>query len=102
MLYVNTYVKAWLKAMKKLFSIMSDLQTPYHEITSVWVHFMFQFVSTAAAAAAETFAPHVKTVWAKPYISGTKKVKVWENVLNDLSMTLTKGMRTFLRALASG
>ena len=38
----------------------------------------FQFVSAAAAAAAPvaamTFASHVKTVWASPYIFGTKKV----------------------------
>ena len=47
----------------------------------------FQFVS----AAATTFASHVKTVSAKPYIFGTKNLWVWGNVLNDLSMTLTQG-----------
>ena len=52
----------------------------------------FQFVSAASAsAAATTFASHVKTVWAKPYIFGTKDLWVWGNVLNDLSMTLTQG-----------
>ena len=35
----------------------------------------FQFISTAmSTAAALTFASHVKTVWAKPKIFGTKKV----------------------------
>ena len=52
----------------------------------------FQFVSSAAtSAAATTFASHVKTVSAKPYIFGTKNLWVWGNVLNDLSMTLTQG-----------
>ena len=58
----------------------------------------FQFVSAlsaaaaaTASAAATTFASHVKTVWAKPYIFGTKNLWVCGNVLNDLSMTLTQG-----------
>ena len=50
----------------------------------------FQFVS-AASASATTFASHVKTVWAKSYIIGTKNIWVWKNVLDDLFMTLTKG-----------
>ena len=52
----------------------------------------FQFVSAAAAsAAATTFASHIKTISAKPYIFGTKNIWVWGNVLVDLSMTLTQG-----------
>ena len=54
----------------------------------------FQFVSAASAAAsaaAKTFASHIKTVWAKPYIFGTRNLWVWGNVLNDFSMTLTQG-----------
>ena len=52
----------------------------------------FQFVSAASAsAAAKTFPSHVKTVWAKPLIFGTKNIWVWGNVLDDLSMTLTQG-----------
>ena len=51
-----------------------------------------QFVSTASAsAAATTFASHVKTVWAKPYIFGTKNKWVWGNALDDPAMTLTQG-----------
>ena len=38
-----------------------------------------------------TFASHVKTVWARHWIFGTKKVLVWENVLDDLWVTLTQG-----------
>ena len=55
----------------------------------------FQFVSAASATspstAATTFASHVKTILAKPYIFGTKNIWVWGNVLGDLSMTLTQG-----------
>ena len=50
----------------------------------------FQFVS-AMFAAAMTFASHVKTVFAKFYIFGTKNIWVWGNVLDDLSVTLTEG-----------
>ena len=63
------------------------------ELKKSWksgVTLCFQFVSAASAsAAATTFASHVKTVRAKPYIFGTKNLWVWGNVLNDLSMTLT-------------
>ena len=60
----------------------------------------FQFVSntsaapasaSAACAATNTFPYHVKTVWAKPLIFGTKNIWVWGNVLDDVSMTLTQG-----------
>ena len=55
----------------------------------------FQFASssstTASTATAITFAYQIKAVSAKPYIFGTKKVKVWGNVLDDLSPTLTQG-----------
>ena len=52
----------------------------------------FQFVSAAlASAAAKTFPSHVKTIWAKPLIFGTKNIWVWGNVMDDLSMTLTQG-----------
>ena len=55
----------------------------------------FQFVSAAAAAASSaaptTFASHIKTVWANPYIFGTKNIWVWGNVLDDPSMTLDQG-----------
>ena len=44
----------------------------------------FQFVS------AKTFASHVKTVCDKSYIFGTKNIWVFENVLDDLSVTLTQ------------
>ena len=50
----------------------------------------FQSVS-AASAAAKTFPSHVKTISAKPSIFGTKNIWVWGNILDDLSMTLTKG-----------
>ena len=49
----------------------------------------FQSVSAvSASAAAKTFPSHVKTVWAKLLIFGTKNTWVWGNVLDDLSMTL--------------
>ena len=52
----------------------------------------FQSVSAASAfAAAKTFPSHIKTVWAKPLIFGTKNIWVWGNVLDDLSMTLIQG-----------
>ena len=53
----------------------------------------FQSVSatSAASAAAKTFPSHIKTVWAKPLIFGTKNIWVWGIVLDDLSMTLTQG-----------
>ena len=51
----------------------------------------FAAASASAAAAAKTFASHVKTVWASHQIFGTKKVWVWENVLDDLLVTLTQG-----------
>ena len=38
-----------------------------------------------------TFASHFKTIRAEPSVFGTKKVQVWGNVLDDLSMTLTQG-----------
>ena len=47
--------------------------------------------ASIASAAAKTFPSHVKTVWAKPLIFGTKNKWVWGNVLDDLSMTLTQG-----------
>ena len=50
----------------------------------------FQSVS-ATSAAAKTFPSHIKTVWAKPLIFGTKNIWVWGIVLDDLSMTLTQG-----------
>ena len=61
----------------------------------MWLY-VFRSVSAAAsasttAAAAITFASHVKTVWAKPEIFGTRKVLVWKNVLDDLLVTLTLG-----------
>ena len=67
------------------------LNTSCHVIKSPQsgVTLCFQFVS--AASAATTFASHVKTVWAKPYMFGTKNIWVWGNVLDDLSMTLTQG-----------
>ena len=49
----------------------------------------FQFIS--ASAAVKTFPSHVKTIWAKPLIFGTKNIWVWGNVLDDLSLTLTQG-----------
>ena len=66
------------------------LALSHHDIVTL----CFQFVSTSAAmsaAAAMTFASHIKTVWANPYIFGTKKVLVSENVLDDLLVTLTQG-----------
>ena len=55
----------------------------------------FQFVSAPSAvstsASAKTFPSHVKIVWAKPLIFGTKNIWVWGNVLDDLSLTLTQG-----------
>ena len=42
-------------------------------------------------ATATSFAAHVKTVWAWSLIFGTKKVWVWENVLDDPSVTCIKG-----------
>ena len=51
-------------------------------------HKNWQLVS---AAAAKTFASHVKTVGAKPYIFETKNIWVWGNILDDLSVTLTQG-----------
>ena len=50
----------------------------------------FQSVSDTSAAA-KTFPSHIKTVWAKPLIFGTKNIWVWGIVLDDLSMTLTQG-----------
>ena len=50
----------------------------------------FQSVS-ATSAAAKTFPSHIKTIWAKPLIFGTKNIWVWGIVLDDLSMTLTQG-----------
>ena len=50
----------------------------------------FQSVS-ATSAAAKTFPSHIKTVWAKPLVFGTKNIWVWGIVLDDLSMTLTQG-----------
>ena len=47
--------------------------------------------AASASAAAKTFPSHVKTVWAKPLIFGTKNIWVWGIVLDDLSMTLTQG-----------
>ena len=55
----------------------------------------FQFVS-AASAAAKTFPSHVKTVWAKPLIFGTKNIWVWGNVLDDLSMTVASISKNLL------
>ena len=64
------------------------IQSPQSGVT-----LCFQFVSAASAsAAAKTFPSHVKAVWAKPLIFGTKNIWVWGNVLDDLSMTLTKVM----------
>ena len=56
----------------------------------------FQFVS----AAAKTFPSHVKTVWAKPLIFGTKNIWVWGNVLDDLSMTLTQAVASISKNLS--
>ena len=52
----------------------------------------FQFVSavSVASADAKALASLVKTVCAKPYISGKKNIWVWENVMHDFSMTLPK------------
>ena len=55
--------------------------------TRFGVTLCFQFASVAAAAT-KTFASHVKTVCAKPYIFETK---VWGNVPDYLSVTLTQG-----------
>ena len=49
------------------------------------VRFRHNVRDAAAAATAMTFASHVKTVRAKPYIFGTKKAYFWKNVLDDLS-----------------
>ena len=38
-----------------------------------------------------TLASHVKIIYAKPYIFGTKKVYTRENVLDDLSMASSQG-----------
>ena len=62
----------------------------------------FQFVSTTSASSsatasasvstsAKTFPSHVKTIWAKPLIFGTKNIWVWGNVLDDIFLTLTQG-----------
>ena len=59
-----------------------------------WLYVFSSFFAASTAsvsAAAKTFASHVKTVSAKPYIFGTKNIWVWGNVLDDLSMTLTQG-----------
>ena len=71
-------------------SINSFIKSPRSGVT-----LCFQSVSaasaSAASAAAKTFPSHVKTVWAKPLIFGTKNIWVWGIVLDDLSMTLTQG-----------
>ena len=60
----------------------------------VWVTLCFQFVSAASSASpvtAITFACHTGIVTAIPSILRTKRIWVWENVLDDLSVTLTQG-----------
>ena len=37
-----------------------------------------------------TFAPHIKPVWAKSQMFGTKHITAWGNVRGDLSIPLTK------------
>ena len=46
--------------------------------------------AASASASAKPFPSHVKTIWAKPLIFGTKNIWVWRNVLYDLIMTLTQ------------
>ena len=51
-----------------------------------------QFVSAASASAsAKTFPSHVKSIWDKPFIYGTKNIWAWGNVLDYFSVTLTQG-----------
>ena len=76
-----------------ILNINSFIKSPRSGVT-----LCFQSVSaasasaaSAASAAAKTFPSHVKTVWAKPLIFGTKNIWVWGIVLDDLSMTLTQG-----------
>ena len=73
--------------VSKIIKCLCIIKSPRSGVT-----LCFQFVSAvSASAAAKTFPSHVKTVWAKPLIFGTKDIWVWGNVLDDLSMTLTQG-----------
>ena len=104
----NSFVLLWFLVNKIVYIVLSVCALPfnlllgllgllhlYHIIKSPrsGVTLCFQFVSAAAAASATatTFTSHIKIVWAKPYIFGTKNIWVLGNVLDDLSMTLTQG-----------
>ena len=51
----------------------------------------FQLVSPVSPSASTMICFSRQNVWAKTYIFGTKKVWVWEKVLDDLSVNLTQG-----------
>ena len=74
-------------------SINSFIKSPRSGVTLCFqsVFAASASAASAASAAAKTFPSHVKTVWAKPLIFGTKNIWVWGIVLDDLSMTLTQG-----------
>ena len=64
-------------------SIKRNCLTPLFKSPRSGVTLCFQFVSaSSASAAAKIYPSHVKTVWAKPLIFGTKNIWVWGNVLD--------------------
>ena len=63
---------------------------PTDESSRVILMTLGSAAAAAASSTAKTFASHVKTIFAKPYIFGTKNILFRGNVVDDLSLNLTQ------------
>ena len=84
----------WVVVICPIIKCLTVLEFSFIKSPRSGVSLCFQSVSAKSAslsAAAKTFPSHIKTVWAKPLIFGTKNIWVWGNVQDDLCMTLTQG-----------